>query len=821
MAIPAPLGPALLHRPCPPESLSFASTDELEDLPRALGQDRALEALRFGVSIRHSGFNLFAMGPVAANVHEVVRRAIAAHAGDERVPRDWVYVHDFAQPFRPRAIALPPGRGAVLRAQMASLLADLRAALQSAFESEEYRAHVSVIEEEVKERQQKALEEIEHEARARGVALLRTPMGMGFAPVEGTEVMSPEKFSKLPAADRERIGKDIAGLQERLQDRMSELPQWQRQGLGRLRELNQEVATLAVKHLVDELRERNRDLPEVLDHLDRVQADVVEHVDLFRRAAPDGAPAAVPPAAQADDDRPELRRYKVNVLVDHTHTRGAPIVHEPSPSYQNLVGRVEHWQAMGALVTDFNLIKPGALHLANGGYLLLDARKVLAQPFAWEGLKQALRTREVRIESLGQMVSLISTVSLEPQHIPLDVKVVLIDEPMIYYLLHALDPDFPQLFKVVADFDDRIPRADDTTLLYARFLATEARAHGLRPLDRSAVARMVEHGARLAGDAERLTTLTRQVADLLAEADHRAAQRHAGQVAAEDVQGAIDAGLRRSGRVRERFLEETVRGTLLVETAGARVGQVNGLAVYQLGDAAFGRPSRITARVGIGSGDVLDIEREVELGGPLHSKGVLILSGFLAARYALEQPLSLGATLVFEQSYGGIDGDSASSAELYALLSALSGLPLAQGLAVTGSVDQFGRVQPIGGVNEKIEGFFDLCAARGLTGEQGVLIPAANVKHLMLRRDVVEAATAGRFRVFAVEHVDQGIEILTGVAAGDAGADGTWPEGSVNRLVLDRLQSFAARRQSFAAVTVAGVVADGTDDGDGDGGSTS
>jgi predicted ATP-dependent protease len=734
------------------------------------------------------------------------------------VPRDWVYVHDFAQPFRPRAIALPPGRGAVLRAQMASLMADLRAALQSAFQSEEYRAHVSVIEEDVKEQQQKALEEIEREARARGIALLRTPMGMGFAPLDGTEVMSPEKFSKLPTGDRERIGKDIAVLQERLQDRMSELPQWQRQGLARLRELNQEVATRAVKHLINELRERNHDIPEVLEHLDRVQADVVEYVDLFRRAAPDGSPGPVPPAARADDDdRPELRRYKVNVLVDHAHTRGAPIVYEPSPSYQNLVGRVEHWQAMGALVTDFNLVKPGGLHLANGGYLLLDARKVLAQPFAWEGLKQALRTREVRIESLGQMVSLISTVSLEPQHIPLDVKVVLIDEPMIYYLLHALDPDFPELFKVVAAFDDRMPRADDTTLLYARFLATEARAHGLRPLDRTAVARMVEHGARLAGDAERRTTLTRQVADLLAEADHRAASRRGDRIEAEDVQGAIDAGLRRSGRVRERFLEETVRGTLLVETAGAQVGQVNSLAVYQLGDAAFGRPSRITARVGIGSGDVLDIEREVELGGPLHSKGVLILAGFLAARYALEQPLSLGATLVFEQSYGGIDGDSASSAELYALLSALSGLPLAQGLAVTGSVDQFGRVQPIGGVNEKIEGFFDLCAARGLTGEQGVLIPAANVKHLMLRRDVVEAAAAGRFRVFAVEHVDQGIEILTGVAAGEPKQDGTWPEGSVNRRVLERLQSFAASRQSFAAVTFAGVVAEGAEGGNGGG----
>ncbi|MEW6272206.1 MAG: ATP-binding protein, partial [Thermodesulfobacteriota bacterium] len=644
-------------------------------------------------------------------------------------------------------------------------------------------------------------DEVERHARERSIALLRTPMGMGFAPMRGSEVISPEEFAKLPEEERARVARDVEALQEELQAAMAQSPKWHREALSRLKELNHEVATLAVKHLIDELRERNHDLPEILEHLGRVQEDVVENVDAFRR------PSEVPPALleRPGGDSPHLHRYQVNVLVDHSASRGAPIVYEPSPSYQNLVGRVEHMPAMGALLTDFTMIKPGALHHANGGYLLLDARKVLGQPYAWEGLKQALSAAEIRIESLGQAFSLVSTVSLEPQHIPLDVKVVLVDEPIVYYLLHALDPDFPELFKVVADFDDRMERGGDASLLYARFIATEARKRSLRPLERAAVARLIEQSARIAGDAERLTTLMRHVSDLLVESDHQAKLRGSARVEAVDVERAIEAAQRRAGRVRERFLEETVRGTLLVDTDGARVGQVNGLAVYQLGDATFGRPSRISARVSVGGGKVIDIEREVKLGGALHSKGVLILAGFLAARYGVERPLSLAGTLVFEQSYGGIDGDSASSAELYALLSALAELPIRQGMAVTGSVDQFGYVQAIGGVNEKVEGFFDLCAARGLTGTQGVLIPAANVKHLMLRRDVVVATESGAFRVHAVRHVDEGIELLTGVPAGAPDAAGAYPDGSVNRRVLDRLRGFAESRRLAAGPRNAGA----------------
>ncbi len=497
--------------------------------------------------------------------------------------------------------------------------------------------------------------------------------------------------------------------------------------------------------------------------------------------------------------QPTFRRYLVNVLVDHGRSTGAPVVYEDLPSVHNLVGRIEHVSQLGALITDFNLIKPGALHRANGGYLLVDARKLLLQPFAWEELKRTLRSGEIRIESLAQMLSLVSTVSLEPEPIPLEVKVALYGEPLLYYLLSTLDPDFAELFKVAADFADQTDRSAESTRLYARLVATVAHKEGLRAFDRHAVARIVEHAARLAGDAEKLSTHMGSVANLLREADYWATEAGHEAVTAADVQRAIDAKIHRSDRLRERIQEEIRRGTILIDTRGETVGQVNGLSVLQLGDYAFGRPSRITARVRMGRGEVLDIERQVELGGPIHSKGVLILSSFLAARYAAERPLSLSASLVFEQSYGGVEGDSASAAELFALLSALADVPVRQDLAVTGSVNQHGKVQAIGGVNEKIEGFFDLCHAEGLTGTQGVLIPASNVKHLMLRRDVVEAADKGEFHVYAIDDVDQGMEVLTGQPAGLREADGWLPVGSVNRRVEARLASFAEKARRFAA----------------------
>jgi lon-related putative ATP-dependent protease len=576
------------------------------------------------------------------------------------------------------------------------------------------------------------------------------------------------------------------------------MPQWDRERRAKVKELNQEVGMFAVGHFIEELRRTYLDLPAVLAYVTSVQQDVIDNLDEFLGMTD------TPPAAPAEASPPQppvrasfFRRYRVNVVVDHSGATGAPVIYEDHPAVQNLVGRIEHMAQMGTLVTDFNLIKAGALYRANGGYLILDARKVLLQPFAWEELKRALRSREIRIEVLGQTLSLVSTVSLEPEPIPLDVKVILLGERLLYYTLYQADPDFGELFKVAADFEDQMDRTSDNHLLYARMIGTIARQEGIRPLDRAGVARVIEQSARLAGDADKLSTHVHTVADLLREADYWAGEAQHPVIDATDVQHAIDAQIRRLDRVRERIQEEIQRGTILIDTQGAAVGQVNGLSVLSMGQFAFGRPSRITARVRLGRGEVVDIEREVALGGPIHSKGVLILSAYLGARYASDRPLSLSASLVFEQSYSGVEGDSASSAELYALLSALADLPVKQGLAVTGSVNQRGQVQAIGGVNEKIEGFFDTCRAQGLTGEQGVLIPASNVKHLMLRHDVVAAVAAGQFQVYAVETIDQGIELLTGVPAGERDNAGAFPAGSVNQRVEARLVELAEKRLAF------------------------
>ena len=507
----------------------------------------------------------------------------------------------------------------------------------------------------------------------------------------------------------------------------------------------------------------------------------------------------MPPALSIlPDERPALRRYEVNVLVDHGDTCGVPVFYEDSPVYQNLVGRVEHLAQMGALVTDFTLIKPGALHLANGGYLILDANKVLSQPYAWEGLKRVLKSGEIRIQSLGQIYSLVSTVSLEPEAIPMDLKVVLLGDRTLYYLLMAYDDEFPELFKVAADFEDDIIRSAENHQLYAQLIATIAHREQLLAIDRYAIARIIEHSARLAEDAEKLSTHLLDIADLLREADYWARDNQHEHITREDVQQAIDSQIRRVDRLRERVHDEIQRGTILIDTEGEQVGQVNGLSVIQLGDFSFGQPTRITATTRLGEGEVIDIEREVELGGAIHSKGVLILSSFLAARYAHSQPLSLAASLVFEQSYGMVEGDSASLAELCALLSSLADTAVGQWLAVTGSINQHGEVQAIGGVNDKIEGFFDICLARGLNNRQGVLIPQANIKHLMLRHDLVDAVGAGRFHIYPIATIDEAIAILTGMTAGAMDAEGSYPPGTINRKVADRLHELAAIRHEFA-----------------------
>lgn len=811
------LSPAALYRRVDLELLDFATTDDLETITEVVGQPRAMQAMKFGVDMARQGYNLFALGPAGLAKRRLVQQFFEAHAAQQPTPPDWCYVHDFEHPHRPRALELPPGMGQGFRKDMEDLVRELQTTLPTAYEGADYQARRQALEQELEERQAAALNEFQERAQKESLALIRTPDGLAIAPVKDDAVLSPEQLEALPATEQSHIQEQLEQLQGELQKILRQAPAWQHELREKLTALNHEIATLTVGGLIDALQAKYAAHPGVVEHLDAVQKDVVENAEDFL-APTDGEAAAAQQLVAQMAGPPALQRYKVNVLVDNATTQGAgaqggalgaqggalgtqgaqgaPVIFADNPTYENLVGRVEQRAQLGALFTDFTLINAGALHKANGGYLILDARTLLLQTYGWEGLKRALRAQEIRIESLAQVLNSASTVSLEPAPIPLNVKVALLGERSLYYLLLEEDPDFAELFKVAADFDEEMDRDAGSEQLYARLLATLIRKEQLQPFSREAVARVIEHSARMVGDAEKLSARMQNVTDLLRESDYWAREAAQAVVTALHVQQAIDAQEYRADRARERALEDIQRQTLLIETAGEVVGQLNGLAVLQVGDFAFGKPGRITARVTRGEGQVVDIEREVDLGGPLHSKGVLILAGFLKGRYAVDAPLSLSASLVFEQSYGGVDGDSASSAELYALLSAIAGVGIKQSLAVTGSVDQRGQIQPIGGVNEKIEGFFDVCAARGLTGEQGVLIPASNVQHLMLRRDVVEAVEGGRFHIYAVKTVDEGIELLTGLPAGERDEAGEYPEGSLNALVAGRLRALAEKQRA-------------------------
>jgi lon-related putative ATP-dependent protease len=793
-----PLPPALLYRPCDPAELPFELVSELEDPLGPIGQDRAVEAVQFAVAMRRKGYNVYALGASGTGKHTVIENLLRRLAESAPTPSDWCYVNNFAEPQKPRRLQLPPGRAAGLREEMKRLVEELRAALPAAFERDEYRARLDVIEQQFKQRNEQAFGELQRRAEQEGITLLRTPMGLALAPRRDGKVLTPEMFEALPEAERERIQHDLEGVQGELEVVMQKVPQWEREHREAVRELNREMTGAAIALMMNELRAGYRDLPDVAQYLDGVERDIKENADDFLPQAqpPQGGPIPAPVEEAISETR--FRRYQVNVIVDHSGLHGAPVIYEDNPTHQTLVGRVEHLARFGTLITDFNLLTPGALHCANGGYLLLDAQRLLAGNLGWASLKRALNAGEIRIETLEQMLSVASTVSLQPEPIPLDVKVVMLGPPPVYYLLSTIDDDFKELFKIAADFDDRIERTPETSLLYARFIAAVVRREKLLPLDRDAVARVIERASRLVGDADRLSTGLREIVDLLQEADQLTASAGKDVVTAAEVQRAIDAQFRRGDRVYRRLQEEIGRRTIRVETDGAVIGQVNGLSVITLGGLTFGNPSRITAQIRLGRGEVVDIEREVELGGPLHSKGVLILGGFLGGRFGKMRPLSLNASLVFEQSYGGVDGDSASAAELFALLSSLADAPINQSFAVTGSVDQHGRIQAIGGVNEKIEGFFDACRITGFTGYQGVIIPASNVKHLMLRQDIVAAAAEERFRIFPIETVDQGLTLLTGLPTGEADGDGNYPAGTLNHRIAARLDRFAARAAELA-----------------------
>lgn len=809
-----------LYQACDPEQLEFETTSDLEPLQEPLGQPRAAAALRFGTRIEHTGYNIYALGPPGTDRFDVVRDHVALQAASEDRPADWCYVYNFEQPHKPSVLKLPPGHGRQLAEDMGQLVEEVRNALKAAFESEQYQNRAQSIQEEFRDRQQSALEELQQEAKKRDLTIHRTPQGLVFAPVRNGETLSPQEFQELPEEERKKVESDVEELQKLSQRMFQSTPAWEREMRDKMRELNREVTRYAVKPLIDEMRGQLAEVEQVGQYLNAVEEDLVEHARELVASEGDsrqqqqqqlqrmlqGGGGGSGPGAESPGQTPAngLRRYQVNLIVDNSDTQGAPVVHEDNPSYQNLVGSVEHMAQMGALITDFTMIKAGALHRANGGYLLLDARKVLQQPYAWEGLKRALRSRQIKIESLAQMFSLISTVSLEPEPVTLDTKVTLIGEPLIYYLLLHYDPEFAELFKVAAEFNIDMDRGNGNQQLYARLIGTLVHREQLRPFDRGAVARVIEASARQAGDAGKLSTRTQDLTDLLREADYWASEDSQDNVNADAVQKAIDHWIYRSDQIRERVYEAIARDTIKIDTRGRRSGQANGLSVLMVGNFAFGRPSRITCRVRMGRGEVVDIEREVEMGGPIHSKGVLILAGFLGGRYAVDKPLAFSASLVFEQSYSDVEGDSASSAELYTLLSAIADIPVRQDLAITGSVDQHGRVQAIGGVNEKIEGFFDVCRQRGLSGTQGVLIPASNVRHLMLRKEVRDAVQEGTFHVYPVETIDQGIELLTGMEAGEPDADGLFPENTINGKVQRCLADMADKRTAYIAESGSG-----------------
>ncbi len=788
------LPPDQLCTRCDPAQFDFDDTRALPEPEQPFGQHRAVEALRLALEIPGRGYNLFVLGQAGSSRHAVVRRLLESHAAQRSAPPDWCYIDNFEAPNKPRALRLPAGVGSRLKSAMAGFTGELGQAVAAALESDEYRQRIEAIQKEMKQREDGLLQVLGADASAQSIVLLRTPQGFVFSPVKDGAPMASEAFDALPDDEKKRITTLIEALTVRLQQLMHELPRLRRDMQNRVRVATREAMALAAGHLIDELKEQFAALPEVLTFLDEVERDVVETGSQLRETTP-----------QSEDDDETgalagsvtLRRYEVNLLVGHDEAAHAPVVFADHPSYPNLVGRVDHLARMGTLLTNFTLIQPGALHRANGGYLLLDAAKVVMQPYAWEALKRTLRNGTIVIESLPQVLGWINTVPLEPEPMPIDLKVVLFGEREDYYLLKELDPEFDELFETSADFDDDVPRTPANTLELARVVGSITRAQALRPLDRAAMARVIEHASRLAEDAGKLSTRMRLLNALLHES-HALAGRAAREVIAhDDVVQALAARARRADRLRDQVRDAVLQGTLQIATSGLQTGQINGLAVADLGDFRFGHPVRITATARLGEGHLIDIEREAELGGPLHSKGVLILAAYLGARYAAGLPLSLAASLVFEQTYDTVEGDSASLAELCALLSVLAGVPIKQSLAVTGSINQLGRVQTIGAVNEKIEGFFDICHARGLSGEQGVLVPRANVQHLMLREDVVTAAREGRFHVFAVDEVDDAITLLTGLPAGTPDARGRLPEGSFNQRVAAQLAHLSQLRQAF------------------------
>jgi lon-related putative ATP-dependent protease len=801
MAVIRELSPEELTHRCDPDSLGFETTAEVEPAKGIVGQERALSALDFGLGIRTQGFSIYVAGRPGTGRNSSVRARVTEKAKTEAAPPDWCYVHNFRDAYHPRAIRFSPGRGPEFAHDMDEFVKVARAELPRAFESENYGRRRNEIVDEIQKRREAMLLELQQQAHEMGFSVEATPVGIASVPLtrEG-KPYTREDYDALPEDQKQDIRSRGAALQDSINQFVSRSHALEKEVQDRLRDLDREIALFAVGHLLEDLREKYRrcdslgDCEAVLDYLELVENDVVERLDDFRN--PEKRQQGMPPMMEELVES-TFERYKVNVFVTRETNHGAPVVFENNPTYNNLIGKIDYKARFGFMSTDHNMIKAGAIHKANGGYLIVQALDVLVNPFSWDALKRMMRAREGAPENLADQYGIISVATLRPQPIPLDLKVIMVGSLYIYYLLYYLDEEFRKLFKVKADFDIEMTRTDEHVAQYAAFIADRAKELDLKPFHRSAVAAIVDFGSRLIEDKERLSTRFIEISDLASEAAYWADTEGSEVVMGKHVKEAIDRKVYRSRMLEDKIQALIEQGVIMIDVDEARVGQANGLSVYDLGDYSFGRPSRLTARVSAGRGRIIDIQRESEMGGKIHSKGVMILAGYLSGKYGERKPIAMQATLAFEQLYEEVEGDSASSTELYTLLSALSGLPIKQGIAVTGSVDQFGRVQPIGGVNRKIEGFFEVCKAKGLNGSQGVIIPSANIRHLILNDPVIEAVRDGKFHIWAVDTVDQGIEILTGVPAGEEKPEGGYPEGTVHFLVEKRLQELAEAAKEF------------------------
>ena len=798
-----------LYRKCDPSKFDFNSTADLEERLSALGQDRAIHAVELGIHIKSRGYNLFCLGPEGTGKTSLVKRILEKEAKNRKTPDDWAYVYNFDEPYKPIAISFPAGQAAEFAKDVDELLEELSDSLPEIIESEEYKAALGIIRQKYKTKKEEYINVLQKKAKGKRVSLLHMQMGLVVAPMKDGEVLSPDAFEQLPEEEKKMIMDDLNAMQEEIENATQDLPRWEEKQKREITVLREKFVRSAVKDPIDALRKKYKSL-QPSRFLKQIQDNILNNIDDFvptdsdKQAAAAGAeedPLQLLLSKMKQPEEDKFAKFKVNVIVKNVPDSGAPIITVDYPTQGNLVGKVERIQQYGALLTDFTLIKAGALHQANGGFLLLDARKVLEQPYAWDSLKRAIASKRVKIEAPSEETSF-TTISLDPEPIPLDIKVVLTGDFEIYELLSERDPDFRDFFKVEADFGMIMDRNAENEIEYAKLIGSLSKKKQLRSLNRQAVARVIEYASRLADDAGKLTAHISSIGDLLREADYWARVSNSKQIGKNHIDQAIEAQIYRSDRIKKAMLEEIDKGTILMDVKGERVGQINGLVVYDFSRYSFGKPARITTQVRIGKGDFMDIEREISMSGPIHTKGVLILKSLISNRFAKHSPLSLSASIVFEQSYGGVDGDSASSTEYYCLLSAISNIPIKQNIAVTGSINQFGEIQPIGGVNEKIEGFFDVCAHDGLTGKQGVIIPRTNVDNLMLRADIVQAVEEGRFTIYAIDTVDDGIEILTGVKAGKADNNGNYPKGTVNYLVEESLRQYYHDYARYAKETL-------------------